>query len=429
MPFDKNQGLLFKLLIPFVLFVDMTIRASTGHCGSLFEDLPVVEIHGFFETRAGFRMQNDPHERDLSILDARLQGELLVDTDWAEFKYKGDLWYDGVTEQGEYDTRETWFFVRPTDFLDVKIGRQVLTWGTGELVFLNDLFPKDWQSFFIGRDSEYLKAPSDAAKFSFFTDIANLDVVYTPQFDPDRLVTGEYLSYWNASLGKLAGRDAIVKAEKPERWFQDDEVSVRLYKNINNYEAGLYGYRGYWKKPAGRTESGRPAFPELDVFGASVRGRIGPGIGNIEIAYYHSADDESGSNPLVDNSEMRYLAGYTQDMGRDFNAGLQYYVEQILDYDDYVSSLTEGPVRDRFRHVLTFRFTKLLMSQNLELSLEGYYSHSDHDAYLRPKVHYKYTDHIAIETGANLFVGADRNTFFGQFEKNTNTYMAVRYSF
>ncbi|MFW6031595.1 MAG: hypothetical protein ACOC9T_03300, partial [Myxococcota bacterium] len=32
--------------------------------------------------------------------------------------------------------------------------------GTGDLVFLNDLFPKDWRSFLLGRDLDYLKAPS-----------------------------------------------------------------------------------------------------------------------------------------------------------------------------------------------------------------------------------------------------------------------------
>ena len=45
---------------------------------------------------------------------------------------------------------------------DVSIGRQVITWGTGDLVFLNDLFPKDFVSFFAGRDDDYLKAPGDA---------------------------------------------------------------------------------------------------------------------------------------------------------------------------------------------------------------------------------------------------------------------------
>jgi len=154
----------------------------------------------------------------------------------------------------------------PFAFIDLKVGRQILTWGTGDLIFINDLFPKDWQSFFIGRDSEYLKAPSDTVKVSFFSDLANLDIVYTPQFDPDRFIRGERISYWNSNLGRLAGRDAIIHTDKPNRWFRDDEIAVRLYRNINNYEFALYGYRGYWKSPAGQNAAGTQAlFPDLNV--------------------------------------------------------------------------------------------------------------------------------------------------------------------
>ncbi len=412
-----------------LLALTVASRAEEDQAGTFLDSFAPLEIHGFGELRAGYRVQNDPYEKDMSVMESRLQLELSTYNDWADFKYKGDVWADGVTEQGDYDARETWVFARPTDFMDVKLGRQVLTWGTGELVFLNDLFPKDWQSFFIGRDMEYLKAPSDAAKLSLFTELANVDVVYTPQFDSDRYITGEYVSYWNAAQQRHAGRDALVHSDKPDRWFRDDEAAVRLYKNVNNYEGALYGYWGFWKKPAGRSPSGAAAFPDLHVYGASVRGQVGPGIGNVELAYYQSADDESGSDPLVDNSQMRYLVGYTQELGRDLTAGLQHYVEQMLDYGPYHKHVLDNLARDRYRHVITLQVTQLMMSQNLELSLSSSYSPSDEDAYLRPSVTYKYTDNLTLQTGANVFFGDDSRTFFAQFEDSANLYTAVRYSF
>jgi hypothetical protein len=397
---------------------------------SFLDEFSPPEIHGFYELRSGYRTRNDPYEKDMSIMETRLQLELSTFTDWADFKVKGDLFGDWVTEQGDFDLREAWIFARPTDAMDIKIGRQILTWGTGDLLFINDLFPKDWQAFFIGRDTDYLKAPSDAAKVSFFTELANFDVVYTPQFDPDRYITGEYLSYWNSNLGRHAGRDAYVSTERPDRCFQDDEVALRVYKNISNYELALYGYHGFWKSPAGQTASGQAAFPDLNVYGASVRGQLGSGIANAEIGYYQSADDESGKDPLVNNSEMRYLVGYTQEVAPELTAGVQYYIEQMLDYGAYKDSLPSMvPSRDRDRHVTTFRLTKLLMNQNLQLSLFTYYSPSDNDAYLRPNLHYKATDNLSLETGANIFFGDQPHTFFAQFENNTNIYAAVRYSF
>lgn len=90
--------------------------------------------------------------------------------------------------------------------MDVKLGRQVLTWGTGDLLFINDLFPKDWESFFIGRDTEYLKAPSDAFTASLFFAPLNVDLIYVPIFNNSTYINGSRLSYWNPLLERIAGR-------------------------------------------------------------------------------------------------------------------------------------------------------------------------------------------------------------------------------
>ena len=388
-----------------------------------------AEIHGFMEARAGCRTGSDDQEKEAAIMDARLQLEISTYTDSVDLKLKADTWADGITEDLEYDTREAWIFTRALGWADLKIGRQVLTWGTGDLVFLNDLFPKDWQSFFIGRDSEYLKAPSDAVKLSLFSDLAGLDLVYTPKFDPDRYITGRYLSHWNAGCGRITGRNAPADAHVPDQWFRDHEIAWRIFTSIQNYEVALYGYSGFWKTPSGSDGAGRGLFPGLNVYGASLRGQVGPGIGNLEFAWYDSRQDRSGTDPLKDNSQLRYLAGYTRDLGQDLNASLQYYVEQMLNWRAYKAGLTATPAKDRFRHVITVQATQLLLHQTLTLALSAYFSPSDQDAYLKPSAIYKYTDNLVWEAGANLFFGKEVHTFFGQFENNTNVYTAVRYSF
>jgi hypothetical protein len=430
-PCSINQ--VFTILI--VLFFSLPVLAADANdtdentSGSIFSDLP-VEIHGFYESRSGTRLRKDKYEKELSIMEDRIQLDLSSYPDWGDVKVKGDIIGDWVTERGDFDLREANIFISPLDFMDLKVGRQALTWGTGDLVFINDLFPKDWQSFFIGRDNEYLKAPSDALKVSLFGDLANLDVVYTPRFDHDRHIDGTRLSYWNSNLGRLAGEDAVIHTDKPNRWFRDSELAARLYKNINNYEFALYGYRGYWKSPSGQNASMSQAiFPDLNVYGASVRGAIGKGIGNIEVGYYESADDMSGKNALVDNSQMRYLVGYTQEIARDFTAAVQYYLEHMQDFSQYKNSLISGPARDEYRHLITLRLTKLLMNQNLRCSLFTYYSPSDKDVYMRPNVNYKLNDYTALEVGGNIFFGDYSNTFFGQFQNNTNIYAGIRYSF
>ncbi len=313
----------------------------------------------------------------------------------------------------------------------ITLGRQILTWGTGDLVFINDLFPKDWVSFFIGRDVEYLKAPSDALKVSAFSGWANLDLVYTPRFDADRFIDGRRLSFFNTGRGRLTGRDAVVLAERPAEVFEDDEWAARLYRNLGAYEVALYGYDGFWKSPAGaEPASGRATFPPLSVFGASLRGPVGAGIGNVELGYYDSRADRDGDDPTVRNSELRLLLGYEQEIARNLTLGLQYYLERMGEFEAYRRTLPSGtPVRDENRHVLTQRLTWLTHSQNLEWSLFLFYSPSDQDAYLRPRVGYQVDDHLSVEAGGNLFFGAREETFFGQFQDNNNLYLGARYGF
>jgi len=405
--------------------------------------LKALGVTGFFDVRGGVRTQRDNYQRDASLGEARTQLDFQKTYRKLTFKLVADFVYDPVLDHHTIDLEagEGWLDLRqanvafsPLRFMDVKAGRQILTWGTGDLLFINDLFPKDWQAFFIGRDVEYLKAPSDAVKLSLFSKLANLDVVFTPRFDADRFLRGERLSYWNAMLGRQAGRDAVVRTDQPNEWFRDHEWAARLSKNLAGYELAAYGYWGTWKSPGGSDPvSGRATFPRLSVYGASARGQVGRGIGNVEAGYYDSREDRSGGDPFVNNGQLRLLFGYEQDLpflAKDLTVATQYYLEWMMDHDRYARALPPGMRRaDEDRHVVTVRLTKLLLSQNLKLSLFAYYCPSDSDAYLRPNVSYKIDDHWTVEVGGNVFFGKYDHTFFGQFEKNTNVYAALRYGF
>ena len=397
-------------------------------------------LTGFWETRVGTRLKDDHYEKETSILEARLQLEFERPFKSVLFNFTGDLLYDHPVNRDEIVLEEGkgWFDLRAASFslslspeTDLKIGRQVLTWGTGDMLFINDLFPKDWNSFFIGRDDEYLKAPSDAVKISIYKEFTNIDFVYTPRFDPDRFIDGSRISYWNGTLGRRAGTDAVVAVEKPDRWENDHEIALRLFKNMQGDEWALYAYQGYWKSPRGQNAAtGKATYPELFAYGFSYRGAMGQGIGSLESGYYDSEGDRGGDNPFIKNSEFRFLAGYEQELAKNVTGSFQYYCEYMMDYGEYLASLPAGArAAHEYRHLVSFRLTRLMWDQNLTLSLFTYFSPSESDAYFRPKVHYKMDDNRALEIGANLFTGDYDHTFFGQFHHNSNVYVAYRYSF
>ncbi len=396
-----------------------------------------VDLTGFLEIRSGMRIRHDAYEKSTPVGEGRLHAELEKHWINAGFKISSDYVYDTVVgrnriqlDEGEgwLDMREASLVFTPADFMDVKTGRQIMTWGTGDLVFINDLFPKDWVSFFIGRDVEYLKAPSDTVRISLFSWIANIDFYYSPSFNSDRYITGRRISYWNTMLHKRSGRDHIVRVMRPEQWFADSELGLRIFKNIRGYELATYGYRGFWKSPSGMdVRRGKATFPDLNVYGASIRGNVFSGIGNMEFGYYDSGNDRSGKDPSVRNSEVRLLAGYEIEIARDFTIGFQYYMEKIRHYHGYKKSFQgDNPPRKHYRNVFTMRITRLLMGQNIKLSLFAYICPSDSDYYIRPNMSYKLTDLWTVEAGGNVFYGRHDYSFFGQFEKNSNLYFSIR---
>jgi hypothetical protein len=414
-------------------------NADTVADSALPRDLTLA---GFVEGRVGIRTQDDPYEGEATLGETRLQLRLEHADERLTARLTTDFLLDAVQDQdqqgldqtdgeGYIDIREASLAFRVSDYADIKVGRQILTWGTGDLIFINDLFPKDWVSFAIGRDVEYLKAPSTSVKLALFSDLADLDLVYTPRFEPDRYIDGERLSFFNPFENQLVGEDDILQTQVPDQWWRDDEFALRLHRQLAGYQFAVYGYHGYWKSPAGfDLTNGDATFPALSVVGASIEGSLGAGIGNLEIGYYDSRDDRDGDDSAIRNSELRVLAGYRQELARDLTLGLQYYLESMQEYNNYRDSLPSvTPAQDRNRHLITTRLTQLLLDQNLRLSLFVFYSPSDDDGYVRPIATYSVDDHWTLEGGANWFFGANDHTFFGQFQDNTNLYAALRYNF
>jgi hypothetical protein len=383
-----------------------------------------LQWSGFLEGGLGARFESVENLDRLTLGEARLRAETRYDHGDFRLDFKGDLAWDEVTSELDTEVRELALAFSPGAQVDVKLGRQVLTWGTGDLLFLNDLFPKDFISFFAGRDEEYLKSPSDTARVSIFTPAMNIDLAWTPRFKADEYLYGERFAFWNPALGEVAAPVQPRRADEPST----GELALRLFRTVGATELALYAYRGRWKQPLGIGPEGQPRFPRLQSFGASLRQPLYRGLFNTELAWYDAREDRSGTDPAVPNSELRLLVGYEQELVRNLTLGTQLYAERIHHHDRLLANSPDpSRERDQWRQLATLRLTLRTLQDSLTSSLFVFASPSDEDFYLRPSLNWRRDDHWLFAAGLNVFGGRDAHTFFGQLEDNSNGWIRVRY--
>lgn len=399
---------------------------------------PSYEIHAFVESATSSRVVDDPTtEAQLLLGEARFRLEARHDGDRSSLSFKGDLLADGVSGDVSVDIREALLSFRLGRFIDIKAGRQILTWGTGDLLFLNDLFPKDWISFMTGRSDEYLKAPGTALMIGLYTSAINLDVVWTPIFEPDRFITGERLSFFNPMANSLVGGGPMVVPAGIDRKLKNGEFHGRLHRTIMGYEVALYGYYGFYKQPLA-VEVDDPIAPtvftpshaRLGVYGLSLRGALLGGVINLEGAFHHSIDDKKGEDWTIPNHQMRGLLGYEHELVQKMTLGLQYYLEYTMQHAELMDNSPNPDIEpDELRHVITLRWMYRVLREDLTLGFFAFFSPNDKDFFLRPTIEYKLNDSLKLALGGNIFWGDKEHTFFGQLQKNTNVYLRARYTF
>jgi hypothetical protein len=316
--------------------------------------------------------------------------------------------------------------------IDFKVGRQILTWGTGDLIFINDVFAKDYRSFFVGRDDQYLKAPQDAVRMEYYNPLGALSIVWSPRFEANRLPTGRKLSYHDPMSGGIVGVNAAGNVALPESKFENGEFAFRFNRQIGNFNTALYFYHGFYKSPKGFDMNLMSAiYPRLNIYGVSTRGTIAGGVLWLEGGYLQTVDDENGDDPYLPNSSFTGLFGFERQVATNLTANIQWQASYITDHDIYEQQQTAAGayVRDEIHHLLTTRITKLLYSELLKLSAFVFYSPDEEDSYIRFSAEYKYTDEVKLAVGGNIFDGNEESTEFGQFQRNDNLYAKVTYGF
>jgi hypothetical protein len=398
-----------------------------------------LSLHGFLQTNYSIRVNNDnpqgAKQKNLMLGEERAQ----IKTSFYSQKgktgifVKSDFYHDGVEEDWNLDFREGYLdFIY--DKFNLRVGRQIYTWGVGDLLFINDVFPKDWEAFYSGRPLEYLKIGVDSLKLDVYSNIVSAEVVFIPFFEPDDFPSVGRFHFFDP-YPDIQNRELEAPHSAFEK-FGNIEYALRLYRYMGNFDISIYTYKGFFRAPAMKANNfNSPStisnfYPRLAVYGFSLqRGAFG-GVVSGEYGYYDSLDDRRGKDAGIENAQSKFLIGYQKAFPKDFTVGIQYYGELMHQYSEYKNNLPAAfAKRKQLHQYVTLRLTKLLKYQTLKLSLFTFYGPDEEDFLFMPEISYNFSDNLLGIIGMNIFGGREDNTTFGQHKKDSNIYVTARYSF
>lgn len=382
-------------------------------------------VSGFAQLRHVQRLQGGTCQ-SLEACDTmadEIQGELLLEHR-ASGSLSGSLrveaLHDSAISESHVRVREGFVDWSPSGELNLKLGRQVLTWGVSDYLYVNDVFPKNYDSFFTGGGFDRMKEPVDAARAAWHVADADLEAV---------------VSRSKADRSPDARRFAAMGMSSPavEMGDADDQADVAL--KISSH-AGGWDWAGYAASLHSREaryfmDSSGLRFdrPRLQHLGLSLTGNAVGGLVWVEGALRHAEDDRLSvvSRHFV-SSTVKLIGGYSREVGSDVTASVQLQVEGVTSRDRYLTSLAQGvrpldPVSTTLHLRLHGRWNNQTLGAGAQL-----FAGNEGDSHFNPFVSWSPADGWAIEGGANVFSGRP-DTRYGALQDDSNVYVLGRYSF
>jgi hypothetical protein len=200
-------------------------------------------------------------------------------------------------------------------------------------------------------------------------------------------------------------------------------------------DVAFYVFRCFWHQPDKGIAGTAIIYPRLNNYGMTIQDSVLGGVLSLEAGFYQSADDKAGTNPLIANSQYRYLLGYEHELMTDLTLALQVYGEIMDNHAAYLATAQPayaagmGPLPlPKHRKIGTLNLRALWLNQTLTTSLFAM-AVAGGGRMLIPDLEYAVTDELSVNVGGHIFWGGPDSWMLGMMKHDDNVYTNVKWSF
>jgi len=383
---------------------------------------------GFLETSATLYPQTAPNDSSHVVGETLLRYEAFykvsahlrlaggidarTDTHHETEREFGLSWWDRERQRPAFAVRRL-SASYSTGKLNFEVGKQYIRWGKTEVLNPTDRFaPRDFLNLV---DNDFLAVT--AARLQYGGQANTIDVIFEPRLTPSRV------PLLNQRWSAVPAGVQIV--EEPPDFPGGPQVGARWNHVGTIAEYSLSFYNGYDNLPLYTAElldlqtlrvGLRRTYPQMRMYGADAAIPLAWLTVKTEAAYFTS------TSPQADEYAL-YVAQLERQMG-EWTLAAGYAGEAVTAHGagGATYSPTRGEARSFVAHV------GYTIDASRSFSFEAVIRQNGGGLYLKPEYTQAFGQHWRVTAGFAVIRGSDTD-FLGQYHRNSNALVAVRYSF
>ena len=386
------------------------------------EDELSLQLNGFVDSYHALQL-GSPYK--VMSSRTRLRLEMRANYGEASLFSSVNLAYNSlIKEQSGAFLREA-YFDYAGKYLEVKAGRQIVTWGVADGLRITDLIsPMDYTEF-MANDYDDIRVPVNAINLKYPGESFSAELVFVPVPEYFVMPSGED-NPWSMPVPEGVSMDL---SGTPEKHIKNSEVGTRLRFFLENLDFSLTALRTFNKSPVTIADYD-PETKSVVIQGIYKPMYVLGGDFSIPVSEFVVRGEMAGyfGEPIALNDSRRYRLRKTFNvlLGLDWYAGdnwtfmVQYMHKVIMDYRKELGM-------DQNTSMVTARISKEVLNNTLKLSVYGMFDIDNVSFYIRPAADYLLNDQITLSLGADI-LGGRRGTF-KTYEDNTQIWVKGKYFF
>lgn len=381
-----------------------------------------LQLNGFADTYHAIQLDY-PH--DWMSSRTRLRLEMRADYGAASLFTSLNLAYNGIIDDQTGAFLREAYFDYVGEYLEIKAGRQIVTWGVADGIRITDLIsPMDYTEF-MANDYDDIRVPVNAIDLKYPGENFAAEFLFVPVPEYFVMPTGSD-NPWST---KLPARTRIDLDNTPEKRIKNSEFGTRLRFFLEAFDFSLVALRTYNKAPVSVTSYDMATdsilisgvYKPMSVYGADMSLPVGEFVLRLEFAEYFGEvlATKSGFDYSRKNT-FNALGGIDWYAGDNWTFMVQYMHKYIADHRDFLK-------QDKNVSMVTARISKEILNNTLKFVLYGMLDVNDLGFYARGSVDYQLNDQITLSLGTDVF-GGDGGTF-AAYDENTQIWAKGKYFF